>query len=158
MWKAVLFTDVDGVLCNGVYYLDNGIRARRFSPIDGHGFHLLKENGILPIILSGESDECIFHRANKLGVDFIPTKDKSSAAAEYLIQNELDRLPVAFIGDDLPDLLLMKQVDFVGCPRNAQPEIKGYVTLRCNEGTGHVCRNKGGENAFREFCEIVLSQ
>lgn len=160
MWKALLATDCDGSLTDGtVLYLDDGTRGRRFSVVDGHAFLMLKNSNILPLIVSGEHDQNIKSRAKKLRVDFLSSPCKTDAIAKYIMASGLSPgIPLIVFGDDVNDLGLMKSAHFVGCPQNAQKKIREYVTLRHNEGTGYVCENKGGENAFREFCEVVLAQ
>lgn len=159
-WEAICVTDVDGSLCDGVYYFDSGQRARKWNMQDGHAFQLLKENNILPIMMSGESDENIFKRAEKLEVVFLPSKNKVETLFQFIETMGLPAdLPLIVFGNDLNDLPLMEIADFVGCPSNSFLDVRVYVQDRQhNNRTGFYCENKGGDGAFREFVEKLTSR
>jgi YrbI family 3-deoxy-D-manno-octulosonate 8-phosphate phosphatase len=143
---------VDSCLTDGsVYYFDNGQRARKFSTVDGHGIQLLKENGIFVVLLSGEDDPNIYHRADKLEVPFFSTKNKLKTALQYILKLDWEPEKIIAFGDDLPDLPLLEYADFAGCPSNAQKEVRNLIYEKIDEKKGCLCDKRGGKGAFREF-------
>lgn len=149
----VVFVDVDGSLTNGrVTYFDNGTRARNFSVIDGHGFELLRKNGLYPLVISGEGDTSIVNRMRKLGVDYVlNVKRKTEIVSRY--SNKL-----AFFGDDINDLDAMKLCKYVGCPKSAQTSVIDYVSSQEKMGNGIIVSRDGGNGAFRLFAEWLIDK
>lgn len=149
-YHAICFVDVDGVMCRGATYTGTEIH-RTFLPEDGHAVQLLKESGIFVVMLSGEDDKCIYQRAEKLSVPFIPTKDKLKTALQYIGNLSWNPQWSAFIGNDIPDIPLLKFVDKPAAPHDAIYEVEQTVV---NE-IGYICRNNGGEKCFREFADFL---
>ena len=149
--KMVL-TDCDGVLTDtGVYYSERGEEMKRFSIRDGMGVERLRK--LLNIetgIVTGELSGSVKKRAEKLKIKelHLGTKDKVSVLNDILKRTNLKAENIAFIGDDVNDLEIMKLVGLAGCPADAIQEIKKISNF--------VCKNNGGNGAFREFAELII--
>lgn len=149
---SLLLTDVDGVLTdNGVYYSDAGEVMKRFSIRDGMGVERLRKLcGIETGIMTGELSASVARRAEKLGITelHLGIKDKLARLSEILERKQLQWSEVAYIGDDVNDLEVLKQVGFSACPADAMEPVPCIVD--------YVCENKGGYGAFREFAELLI--
>lgn len=149
----LLLTDNDGVLTDsGVYYSENGEELKRFSIRDGMGVERLRN--ILRIetgIITGELSGSVKKRAEKLKITelHLGAKDKVKTLQEILFTNDLSADEVAFIGDDVNDLEIIKSVGLSASPADAMDEIKSIVN--------YVCKHRGGKGAFREFAELIIS-
>lgn len=148
----LIITDVDGVLTDGgLYYTDEGMVMKRFNVKDGMATHLLREKGIKCGIISTDKSSIITKRAERLKLDFayIEVWDKKSKMLE--ICSEYNILPenVAFIGDDVNDIEIIKNVGFSAAPKDAVDKIISIVD--------YVCTKNGGHGAFREFADLILS-
>ncbi len=147
----VAFFDVDGVLTDGGIYLsDEGESLKRFSILDGLGIKLLQKAGITPAVITGRDSKPLRARLQALGVTHVHygTEDKLPAAEEVLHALGLDWAQAAGIGDDWPDLPVLRRCAFTGAPANAHIEVKAvarFVTQAC-----------GGHGAAREFCDVLL--
>lgn len=156
-----LVMDVDGTLTDGKIYMGvSGEALKTFDIKDGYALHtLLKEHGIIPVIITARKSPMVEHRCIELGVTEIHQgimkkldclkgilEKYSSADQQYDLSN------VAYIGDDLLDLQCMKPITeaggITGCPSNAVKE----VIASC----GFVAPNKGGEGAVRDFAEYLI--
>ena len=146
----LVVVDVDGTLTDGnVIYGSNGDRYRQFSVIDGYGFEMLMKSGFDVLILSGENDDCIKHRARKLKADYaLAVKDKVSYVKKWYGRYK----ELYVIGDDVNDLGLMRMEETV---LSATP--KDSIISRMNLEDVTELTKKGGDGAFREFAEMVLS-
>lgn len=148
----LVITDIDGVWTDGgMYYTKDGDIMKRFSVKDGWGVHLLDELKIPLAIMTGEDTQIVKERADKLKVKYcyIGVKDKVAQATELCNQLGIEFKDVAFIGDDLNDMTLLKLVGFSASPANAAEYIKKEVD--------YVTHATGGNGAFREFVEKILS-
>jgi 3-deoxy-D-manno-octulosonate 8-phosphate phosphatase (KDO 8-P phosphatase) len=149
--KLVL-TDNDGVFTDtGVYYSDKGEMLKRFSIRDGMGVERLKKiSGIETGIITGELSPSVKKRAEKLGIKklHLGVKDKPSLLKKILKKNNLKTENIAFIGDDVNDIELIKSVGLSAAPADAMPDIKNIVDYACEE--------RGGYGAFREFAELII--
>ncbi len=148
--KCILF-DVDGVFTDGTVLRDvNGSEQRRFSVIDGHGVQLLREAGIMVGIISRENSEITHSRMKKLRIPevHVGILDKSSIVREIMMKHGLLASEIAFMGDDLPDLLAFEEVGLRLSPINAHPKIRLE--------SDWVSKNKGGKGAVREAAEVIL--
>lgn len=149
--KLVL-TDVDGVLTDaGMYYSESGDELKKFNTLDGKGFEILRDRGIKTGIITAEDTHIVARRAKKIKTDFLfqGVKDKLSVATELCKQLTITLANVAYIGDDINDLELLRSVGVAACPQNAVNQIKnieGIVKLN----------NKGGEGAFRELVSLLV--
>lgn len=143
----LFITDVDGVLTDaGMYYAEDGNELKKFNTYDGKAIELMRNAGIKTAIITAEDTKIVENRARKLKIDhlFQGVQDKLSVARTLCEQEGLALSEVAFVGDDLGDLELLKQVAFAFCPGNAVAEIKaipGIVKLG----------KKGGEGVLREL-------
>jgi 3-deoxy-D-manno-octulosonate 8-phosphate phosphatase (KDO 8-P phosphatase) len=147
--KAV-FTDVDGVLTDGrVHYGPTG-ESVAFHIQDGIGQRLLQKAGIPVFWVSGRSSPAVARRAKRLGVTclFPGDRDKSKTAEKVCRRKGWKMSEIAFIGDDLIDLPLMKRVGWAVAPADARPEMKRVAH--------HVTKAPGGHGAFREAAEKLL--
>ncbi|WP_367392678.1 HAD-IIIA family hydrolase [Lewinella sp. LCG006] len=147
----LLLTDVDGVLTDaGMYYTENGDELKKFNTRDGMGMAMLQKQGIRIGIITSENTKLVERRAQKLGVDFLyqGKQDKAITLEKILTETGLKTHQVAYIGDDLNDIKIIKAVGLSACPNNAVDEIKKGVDI--------VLSAKGGEGAVREFAEMIL--
>jgi 3-deoxy-D-manno-octulosonate 8-phosphate phosphatase (KDO 8-P phosphatase) len=149
--KLVL-TDNDGVFTDtGVYYSDKGEMLKRFSIRDGMGVERLKKiSGIETGIITGELSPSVKKRAEKLGIKklHLGVKDKTSLLKKILKEDSLKAENIAFIGDDVNDIELIKSAGLSAAPADAMPDIKNIVD--------YVCDERGGYGAFREFAELII--
>ncbi len=152
----LFLTDVDGVLTDtGMYYTESGDEFKKFNTHDGMGFELLRQAGIKTGIITSENTQIVARRAAKLKVDYIyqgKRDDGKLGAAKEICEREgfsLDQ--VAYIGDDINCLELLKNVGIAACPNNAVSVVKRIPNIiqlsKC-----------GGEGALREFVELLLNQ
>jgi len=150
--KLVL-TDNDGVLTDtGVYYSARGEELKRFSIRDGMGIVRLKELVFVKTgIITGELSGSVKKRAEKLKIKelYLGVENKEAVFKRILRKNNLKAENVAFIGDDVNDLELLKLVGLSASPNDAIPDVKKIVN--------YVCQNKGGNGAFREFAELIIN-
>ncbi|MDR3668038.1 MAG: HAD-IIIA family hydrolase [Ignavibacteriaceae bacterium] len=150
--KLVL-TDNDGVLTDtGVYYSDEGEIFKRFSIRDGMGVERLRnELGIETGIITGEISGSIRKRAEKLKIKnlFLGAKEKHLLLTEIQERNNIKLENIAYIGDDVNDIQLMKLIGLTASPADGMPEIRNLVD--------YVCQQKGGHGAFREFAELIIA-
>lgn len=151
--KIKLFAmDVDGALTDGgMYYSEKGEVMKKFNTKDGMGIELLLEKGIIPVIITNEKSKLVLKRAEKLKIDevYIGIENKVDTLKKIIKKYNLSFKEVAYIGDDINDLELLKKVGFSSAPQDSIDSVKkivDYVTLR-----------KGGEGAVREVIDIILS-
>lgn len=150
--KCVL-TDSDGVLTDGgMYYSENGDELKKFNTKDGMGFKLLREAGIITGIITGENIELVRRRAEKMKVDevYLGIQDKIKILNEVCAKHNLDYEEIAYIGDDINDLEVIKTVG-LGCTVNDGMECVKEVAKV-------ITKAKGGEGAVREVVELILKQ
>lgn len=147
----VAFFDVDGVLTDGgLYFTESGETLKRFNTLDGHGLKLLQKAGITPAVITGRDSAPLRLRLKALGVvhAIFGTEDKQPAAEQILAQLGLDWSQAAAMGDDWPDLPVMRRCAFACAPANAHLEVRQMAH--------HVTAARGGEGAAREFCDLLL--
>ncbi len=163
----VAFFDVDGVLTDGGLYFGEypegdpratpqvgfnaaGETLKRFNSLDGHGLKLLQRAGITPAVITGRDSAVLRTRLQALGIvhAHFGTEDKRPAAESTLKALGLDWSQAAFMGDDWPDLPVMRRVVFSCAPANAHVEVKALAT--------HVTQARGGDGAVREFCDLLM--
>ncbi len=147
----LLLLDVDGVLTDGgIIYSDNGREIKRFNVKDGLGIRLLIKTGIKIGVVTGRSSKALYHRCKNLGIVHIfdNVKDKASILDRIIAQTQVSSEEIAFIGDDLPDLELMKRVGVSIAVADAHEVVLKNADM--------VTRVKGGKGAVREVCETIL--
>jgi len=155
MPKIKLFlTDVDGVMTDaGMYYTENGDEFKKFNTHDGMAFNLLKAAGIKTGIITTENTKIVERRASKLKVDYVYQgagfKGKLAAALDICAKENISIKEVAYIGDDINCIDLLKEVGIAACPANATKHVRAIA------GIIHLAKN-GGEGAIREFVDEYL--
>ncbi len=158
--RMVVF-DVDGVLTDGGVYLgatrpDEGqpvqtFELKRYDVQDGLGMAMLREAGLFVVIITGRVSESVAMRARELRVTALvqdPEARKLPALLRILADLQCTLDEVAFVGDDLPDLAVLREVGLPVAVGNAAPEVRRCCTLQL---TSH-----GGHGAVREFAEALL--
>ena len=148
----VAFFDVDGVLTDGgLYFTEAGETIKRFNTLDGHGLKLLQKAGITPAVVTGRDSAPLRVRLKALGVEhaIFGTEDKRPAAEQILATLGLGWAQAAAMGDDWPDLPLMRRSAFACAPANAQVEVR--------HAAHHVTQARGGDGAVRELCDLLLT-
>lgn len=143
--------DVDGVMTDGTLYIGaEGESFKAFNILDGHGMKMLQGAGIATAIISGRSSRAVERRAAELAVAHVVqgSADKVAAFEELRRGLGVDAAACSFMGDDLPDLPVMRLCGFAVAVANAVAEVK--------ESAHYVTRAQGGQGAVREFCELVL--
>lgn len=151
--KAIrlLLLDVDGVLTDGrLYYGNNGEELKAFNIQDGLGIKLLQRNGVKVGIITGRSSELLARRANELGIDLVVQgrEDKLVALQEVLKTHDYRMEEIAFLGDDLPDVAVIRQVGLGVAVANAR--------LFVVENAVWQTKANGGHGAVRELVEMIL--
>ena len=147
----VAFFDVDGVLTDGgLYFSDAGETIKRFNTLDGHGLKLLQKAGITPAVITGRDSAPLRVRLAALGVEHavFGTEDKRPAAEDILARLGLGWAQAAAMGDDWPDLPVMRRSAFACAPANAQTEVRHAAHF--------VTQARGGDGAARELCDLLL--
>jgi len=130
----------------------NGDELKRFNTKDGMGFRILRERGIKTALITTENTKIVERRAKKLNIDFVVQGcwNKKNEAEKICESMGINLDGVAFIGDDINDLDLLKSTGFSACPSDASNEIKDVVA--------HVCESAGGRGCFREFVDLIIEQ
>jgi 3-deoxy-D-manno-octulosonate 8-phosphate phosphatase (KDO 8-P phosphatase) len=149
----LFITDIDGVWTDGgMYYDETGNEWKKFNTSDSAGVLLLRLLGIPVAIITGEDTEIVKRRAEKLKIDylFMGVKSKLSVAEKLCNQLNISMKEVAYIGDDLNDIHLLKEVGLSATPANAPQFVKDIVTWKLDV--------KGGDGAFRAFVERYLTE
>ena len=147
----VAFFDVDGVLTDGGLYMsEHGETLKRFNTLDGHGLKMLQKAGITPAVITGRDSLPLRTRLAALGIAHahFGTEDKGPAADATLKTLGLSWSQAAAMGDDWPDLPVMRRAAFSCAPANAHAEVKAIAD--------HVTAVQGGHGAAREFCDLLL--
>ena len=151
----LVILDVDGVLTDAGVYMGRtqsgeSIELKRFDIQDGIGVKLLQEAGIEVVIVSGRESEATTLRAAELGLRCyqIPGAYKLPTVERMLAERSLDWSQAAMMGDDLPDMAILKRVGLPVCVANATPEVLEAVAWRA--------RARGGNGAVREFARALL--
>lgn len=148
---SVLIMDVDGVLTDGtVLYAGSDVEGVFFNVHDGTGIKYLHRSGIRTAIISGRDVEAVSVRARSLGIEHVVlgAKVKLEAYEGLLPRLGVQDADVAYIGDDLPDIPVMRRVGLAVTVPNAVPEVLDQAHL--------VTRTPGGSGAVRELAEFLL--
>ena len=147
----LLLLDVDGVLTDGKITIDdNGVESKSFNVRDGHGIKLIQRGGIKVGIITGRCSEVVKFRAAELGITILHQgiKNKIEAYEEILAQEGLQHSEVAYVGDDVVDLPVMRKVGFSVAVADASEDLFSYVD--------YVSKHNGGCGAVREVTELIL--
>ena len=147
----ILLTDVDGVLTDGgMYYTSQGDYMKKFHTRDGMGVTLLKKNNIPTILVTKEKTMMVRKWAKNMKVkkifDGIQKKQTVLVRIEKIFHVTKDE--IAFIGDDVNDLELMKKVGFSATPKDGIKLAKNLAD--------YICNSKGGKGVLREVADLIL--
>jgi 3-deoxy-D-manno-octulosonate 8-phosphate phosphatase (KDO 8-P phosphatase) len=154
--RIVVF-DVDGVLTDGGIYLgatESGepVELKRFDIQDGLGILMMKNAGLRIAIVTGRTSEAVRIRADELQVDDLhqdKTANKVTALTAILERQGIGWDETAFVGDDLPDIAVLRRVGLPAVVGNATSDARAFAVWRA---TKH-----GGRGAVREFAEALLT-
>jgi 3-deoxy-D-manno-octulosonate 8-phosphate phosphatase (KDO 8-P phosphatase) len=147
----VAFFDVDGVMTDGgILYSDEGETLKRFHTLDGFGLKLLQRAGITPVVITGRDSRPLRKRLEALGVTDVHygTEDKRPAAEKTLAALGLDWSQAAAMGDDWPDLPVLRRCAFPVAPPHAHVEVRACAR--------YVTQAAAGHGAARELCDLLL--
>ena len=148
----IVITDVDGVLTDGgMFFSKNGEMLKKFNTRDGMGVELLRNHKIPVVIITRENSKIVLSRAKKLLIKeiFIGVKKKELLLPKICKKYQIKKNNVAYIGDDINDLEILKQVGFSASPRDGISIIK--------KKSDYVCKSKGGEGVLREIADLIIS-
>lgn len=147
--------DVDGVLTDGGIYLgsvgETPHEFKRYDIQDGLGIYFLRRAGVRVALVTGRVSESVRLRARELDIEDVaqdPTAKKLPAFLAILERHDLTPSEAAFVGDDFPDMAVLKVVGLPVAVGNAVPEIRAVCSLRLTR--------PGGAGAVREFAELLL--
>jgi len=143
--------DVDGVLTDGrLYFMPDGTEFKSFNTLDGHGIKMLIASGVEVAIISGRKSPLVERRAANLGIKHLiqGREDKLTAQAELREIVPVEMHEIAFLGDDLPDLPVIRRAGLGMAVATADTFVR--------EHAHGVTRAAGGAGAAREFCELIM--
>ena len=149
----LVITDIDGVWTDGGMYYDNsGEEWKKFNTSDSVGVLFLKYLKIPLAIVTGEDTNIVKRRSEKLKIEhlYLGVKNKVNVAKKLCSMLNISLSEVAFIGDDINDIELLKLVGFSATPKNAPEYIKKIVDV--------TIEVKGGDGAFRAFVEHIVKE
>lgn len=152
MIKLVLL-DVDGTLTDGgIYRGNNGEELKRFNVKDGYAIVNAQKLGIEFGIITGRKSELVEIRSNELKIKYLyqGISEKTVILKEIMQKTGLKKEEIAYMGDDLNDILIMKQLGLTGAPKDAADEVIQIVDF--------VSEKNGGSGAVREFVEYILKK
>ena len=147
----LLLMDCDGVLTDGRLWLtEDGDEQKSFNTHDGLGLSLLHRAGLKSGIITGRASKAVTRRAAELGVEFVRhgEPDKIAAFEQLLQQADVAESEVAFVGDDLPDIPIMKRAELAIAVADAVAETRSVAH--------YVTQARGGRGAVREVVELIL--
>lgn len=148
--KLVAF-DVDGVMTDGGLYLsDSGNEFKRFNTLDGLGIKLLQASGIKVAIITGRTSQCVTLRAQNLGIAHVyqGVEHKLNAMNDLLDKLKLTRDAAAYMGDDVVDLTVLRNVGLAISVPDAPQLVR--------EHANYITQRRGGHGAVREACELIM--
>lgn len=143
--------DVDGVLTDGNVIINtDGQLLRTMNIKDGYALKTAIQQGFNVCIISGGTNEGVRQRLQNLGVTdiYLGAHQKTKQLGEYLSSNTIKSENVLYMGDDIPDLPVMKMIGLPTCPQDAVAEIKDV--------SKYVSNKKGGKGCVRDVIEQVL--
>ena len=148
----LLALDVDGVLTDGRFWLsDDGIESKAFNTQDGFGIRQVLRAGVEVAVISGRSSAAVEKRMAELGVShvFLGCTDKVAAFESLIRQLGIDIANTAFVGDDVPDLPLLRRVGIAVAVANAVDAVRAECAV--------ITTAVGGHGAVREVCDLILA-
>jgi len=150
----LLILDVDGVLTDGKIYMSAlGEETIAFFVRDGLGMQMLQSIGVPIAIISGRNTPAVMHRLKKLGIQqqhiYLGHLDKVASYEKLLSDLKISPDEVAYVGDDLPDIAVMRQVGLSFAVADAMESVKKNAT--------QTTEKKGGKGAVREVCDLIYN-
>lgn len=148
--KMAIF-DVDGVMTDGGMIMDqDGKEYKVFNAKDGQGLVMLNKAGVKTVIITAKESLMVQKRFSSLGFTRIyqGQRNKENALADVVDDYELKFDEIAYMGDDLPDLCVLRKVGLPACPKDAVPEVI--------KASRFVSSKDGGKGAVRELCDLIL--
>ena len=143
--------DVDGVLTNGnLLIMPNGVMARTMNIKDGYALQLAIKKSYRVLIISGGESVEVRERLNRLGVFdvFMKVSDKAAVLHQYMIQHQIQHENILYMGDDIPDLEVLKIAGLPCCPSDAVQEVKAIAK--------YISPVLGGEGCVRDVIEKTM--
>jgi 3-deoxy-D-manno-octulosonate 8-phosphate phosphatase (KDO 8-P phosphatase) len=147
----MLILDVDGVMTDGkVVYTDSGDELKFFDSRDGHGIKMLMRTGIEVAIITGRISKAVEHRAANLGIAMVYQKaiNKIEAYEEIAAMKSLADQDICVMGDDLPDIPLLRRAGLAVAVPGAVDEVRLLAH--------YTTRHDGGDGAVREVCDLIM--
>lgn len=147
----LLLLDVDGVMTDGgIIYDGNGLETKVFNVKDGHGIKMLQRYGIEVGIITGRTSKVVDIRARELGIELVyqGALKKLDSFADVKLKTGLIDSQIAYIGDDVIDVPVMRRVAFAAAPSDGLPEARNAAD--------YVTSCGGGRGAVREVCDLIL--
>jgi 3-deoxy-D-manno-octulosonate 8-phosphate phosphatase (KDO 8-P phosphatase) len=147
----LLLLDVDGVLTDGRIIVDDrGVETKQFHVRDGQGINLLMRSGIAVGLITGRSSRVVGHRAKDLGIRIVHqgVQDKLVAYSGIKTKARLSDEQIAYVGDDIIDLPILRQAGLAVAVRDGWPGLAAFVDL--------ITEASGGNGAVREVAELLL--
>lgn len=147
----MVIIDVDGVLTDGqVFYGGSSVQGVFFNVHDGTGIKYLHRSGIGTAIITGRDSEAVRQRARTLGIEEVVQGAKVKMDAYERIRQRagLEDCQIAYVGDDLPDIPVMRRAGLAVCVADAAPEVVEHADV--------VTDRRGGQGALREVAELIL--
>lgn len=149
----LIITDIDGVWTDGgMFYDQTGNEWKKFNTSDSAGVVFCKKLRIPIAVITGENTEIVKRRAKKLKIEYLfqGINDKLTCASKLCKKLNISLNEVAFIGDDIGDIELLKAVGVSAAPNNSPEYIKDVVKYKL--------KKNGGDGVFREFVELILEK
>lgn len=143
--------DIDGVMTDGsLTYLPDGTQTKTFNAKDGLGVVMLNAAGYKTAIITAKETKAVSERAKTLNITklFMNQKNKILALNELCREFELSYDEIMYMGDDLPDMEVLKNCGLAVCPNDAVDEVKSICDI--------VTSKDGGRGAVREICDFLL--
>lgn len=147
----LLIFDVDGVLTDGsLFFGDDGQEYKAFNSRDGHGIKMLQKHGVQCAIITGRTSKVVEHRMNNLGIELLyqGQHDKTRGYADLIEQTGMQHKQVAYVGDDVVDLPVMRLVGLAIAVQDAHPWVLKHAHWQTP--------STGGRGAARDVCEMLM--
>ena len=147
----LVITDVDGVLTDGgMYYNQEGECMKKFNTKDSMGMELLLQNKIKSILLTRENSKIVKERAKKIKIAelYSNISKKEEMLPEISKKYNVTNVEIAYIGDDINDIEIMKLVGFSATPMDGNFAVKKI--------SNYICKTNGGQGVFREISDLII--
>ena len=147
----LLICDVDGVMTDGgLFFGDNGLEYKAFHSRDGLGIKMLQRSGIPLAVITARTSDVVKHRMKNLNIDLVFQGQQNKVQAfEALCQTQnLTAEQIAYVGDDLVDMPVMKRVGLSIAVADAHDLVRQHAHW--------ITRHGGGHGAVRDVCELLM--